>query len=120
MNTTDVILPTLSTYLFQLPLFLVWLAGIILAIMRWQRHPRVSLLVLIALILILIETIINSFLGIWIPLMLSQQGATPGQMGTILAIWRLFASILGAVTWGLVLVAVFGWRDDLIPPTPSR
>jgi hypothetical protein len=108
-----------SSCLTQLPLLLVWLVGIVLAVARWQRHPKVSLLALIALVLALLETILNGFLSVWIPVMLTEQGMTSMQIGTAFAIWRFVASLVGAVIWGLVLAAIFRWRDDLVPPIPG-
>jgi hypothetical protein len=119
MDTNGVIFSTVSSCLPQLPLLLVWLVGIVLAVTRWQRHPKVSLLALIALVLALLETILNGFLSMWIPVMFTEQGMTPAQIGTAFAVWRFIASIMGAVVWGLVLVAIFRWRDDLIPPIPG-
>ena len=42
----------------RLPMFLVVLAGVIFLIVRWKRHPRVSLMTIIALALYLIEFIV--------------------------------------------------------------
>ena len=108
-----------SSCLTQLPVILIWLVGIVLAVTRWQRHPKVSLLALIALVLALLETIVNGFLSVWIPVMLTEQGVSTAQMGTVFGIWRFISSIVGAVIWGLVLAAIFRWRDDLIPPVPG-
>ena len=38
----------------QSPLLLVWLVGLILALATWNRHPMVSLLVLVAMLLVAI------------------------------------------------------------------
>jgi hypothetical protein len=117
----EMLLPTLSTYLIQCPLFLIWLAGIVLAVIRWRKHPRVSLLAVIALVIIFIETIINTSLGMWLPLMLTEQGMNSNQVGTILSVWRCISSLVGLVIWGLLLAAIFGWRDEvLVPPVPEN
>jgi hypothetical protein len=108
-----------SSCLTQLPLLLVWLVGIVLAVTRWQRHPKVSLLALIALVLALLETILNGLLSVWLPMMLTEQGMDSMQIGTVFGVWRFISSIVGAVIWGLVLAAIFRWRDDLIAPVPG-
>ena len=119
METNGIAISAVSSCLPQLPLFLVWLVGIVLAVTRWQRHPKVSMLALIALVLTLLETIISNFLSIWLPIMLTEQGTSATQIGTIFGIWRFIASLVGAVIWGLVLAAIFRWRDELIPPVPG-
>lgn len=120
IDMDEIMVPTLSNYLVQCPLFLAWVAGLVLAVMRWKKHPRVSLLVTIALVIILVEAIINTSLGIWLPWMLTQQGMAYTQIGTILAIWGFISSLVNAGIWVLLLVAIFGWRDELpVPPIPE-
>jgi len=51
----------------QIPSFLVIIVCSILAIARWQRHPRVSLLVLIGLLLLLIHEFVFSFIYAAVP-----------------------------------------------------
>lgn len=41
----------------QIPSFIAIIAGSILAIVRWKRHPRVSLLLLIGLLLLLFHEV---------------------------------------------------------------
>jgi hypothetical protein len=75
----------------------------------------------IALVIIFIETIINTSLGMWLPLMLTEQGMNSNQVGTILSVWRCISSLVGLVIWGLLLAAIFGWRDEvLVPPVPEN
>lgn len=119
VDTNSIAFSAVSSCLPQLPLILVWLVGIVLAVTRWQRHPKVSMLALIALILTLLETIVSNFLSIWLPIMLTEQGTSATQIGTIFGVWRFIASLVGAVIWGLVLAAIFRWRDELIPPVPG-
>jgi hypothetical protein len=42
-------LVTLDAYAAQVPLFLVWLAGIALAVRSWRRQGTISLLTVIAI-----------------------------------------------------------------------
>ncbi len=51
----------------RLPTFLVVLAGVIFSIVRWKRHPRVSLMTMIALALYLIEFIVYATVLYWMP-----------------------------------------------------
>jgi len=52
-----------SSYLFyifagRIPLFLLLLGGIGFALLRWNRHPRVSLLTILGLFLYLFESLL--------------------------------------------------------------
>jgi len=42
----------LTQLLTTLPLLIAWLVGIIIAIVRWKKNPRASLLTLLALIIL--------------------------------------------------------------------
>jgi len=104
------ILPTLINYLVQVPVLLAWLIGLILSIVFWQRHPRVSLLTLIALAVLFVETLIDTYLSLWLPLGLREQGLTLAQTGRIIATKQVLTSLVSAVAWVLVIAAIFGWR----------
>lgn len=110
MNTSDTILPTLVSYLMQLPIFLVWLVGFVLAFVYWGRYPRVSLLTLIGLTIFLIETLANTYLSLWLPIMLSQRGITTAQIGVILTGKGIVTALVDAIGWGLIVAAIFSGR----------
>ena len=111
MEPSDTILPTLFSYLVQFPILLVWLAGFILAIAYWRRHPRASLLTVIALVIFLLESVVNTYLNLWLPLMLSERGIATFQMSQILVVKGIVTSIILAVAWGLLIAAIFGGRQ---------
>ncbi len=108
--------PTIASYLIQLPLFLVWLAGLILAVVFWKRHPRVSLLAVIALAGFLLVTAANIFLNLWLGLGLDRLGLSPAQIGLVYLVRNIVDGLLAAGLWGLVLAAIFAWRKQPQPP----
>lgn len=57
----------LRTLLARSPMYLVVLAGIVISIMRWKRHPKASLLTLIALVFYLIKSFAFTAINYWIP-----------------------------------------------------
>ncbi len=65
---------TLGSLLVQLPLYITWLVGIVLAIVWWKRHPRVSLLTVIGLAAMLLLTILFSIANLWLPLWIENFG----------------------------------------------
>ncbi|MCB0214298.1 MAG: hypothetical protein KDJ52_33475 [Anaerolineae bacterium] len=103
------IIATLTSFASQLPVILVWLAGFIMAIVFWRRHPRVSLLTVIAMVGFFINTLVGTYISLWLPRM-QPQGWSMEQIGMAFAVSGFIRAFISAILWGLLLVAVFGWR----------
>jgi hypothetical protein len=100
----------LPQYLAQVPVYLVWLVGIVLAIVHWRRYPQPSLLTLIALVILFLRGLISTFLNTWLPLALHSQGWSVQGTSTFLLAHHIVSTLVAAVAYGLLLAAVFGWR----------
>ncbi|NOK59037.1 MAG: hypothetical protein GFH27_549349n32 [Chloroflexi bacterium AL-W] len=111
MADTSIIAPLLFNLLTQTPLFLVWGVGLVVAFLRWQRHPRVSLLLVIALIGLGLDAIIGTSLSIWLPIAHMQSGWNVEQLGWMMGSVSVLRVLFGSVLWGLILVAVFSGRQ---------
>src|SRR5436190_23883315 len=61
------LLRLLQDFAEQLPSFLTILGCVIFAVVRWRRNPRVSLVVLIALVILLIESVVFTIVYNWVP-----------------------------------------------------
>ena len=101
-----------SNFVLQLPVIIVWVAAIALAVVRWQRHPTVSLLVMVAALLYGLAAL-GSWIGhrwAFVALFSGWRGA---QVPRYLVSWAvgLGLAVLRASAWGLLFAAVFGWRD---------
>lgn len=107
----EILIATLGQYLPQIPLFLVWLVGIALAVVFWRRHPRVSLLAIIALALFLLGALVGAPVSLWLPMMMQERGLSPSRIGLMLTGVAVAQSLLSAVLWGIVIAAIFGWRN---------
>jgi hypothetical protein len=93
--------------LWQAPLVGVWLSGLILALVRWKRHPRVSALVLIAMVVLLGEAVFGTVAMVMV-------ASVPGNSGarwnwTALMIVRMGLQVVG---FALVLAATFSDRQQ--------
>jgi heme/copper-type cytochrome/quinol oxidase subunit 2 len=101
-------------------LVIIWVIGVVLALSRWRRHPRVSLFALLAFGLMLV----SRFQSVLLPPIMNNYGWTADQMGSIFFIViGLITGLTSAVAWAFVLCAIFGWRDqrqkeNLFPPAP--
>ena len=120
MNTLVTIL---STIVISLPAIIVWVIGIALALSRWRRHPRVSQFALIACAVMIINTVANRSLTIWMPLAMRDYGWTAVQIGSFFSAIGIISSLISATAWTLVICAIFGWRDqrqkeNFFPPAP--
>jgi len=101
----------LQATLTQLPVILVWVAGIIIAINSRQRHPRGSKLTLIAFAFLLIQYLVGIF--IVTPALVGvivEQRLSGEQANSILRIWGFISSVIAIVPWALILTAIFGRR----------
>jgi len=120
MNT---LVTLLTTIMISLPAIIVWVIGIALALSRWRRHPRVSQLALIACAVMIINTVTNRSLTIWMPLAMRDYGWTSVQIGSIFTAIGIITALISATAWTLAICAIFGWRDrrqkeNLFPPAP--
>ena len=111
----SIITPILTNLVMLLPMFLVFLTGIILALARWNRHPLVSMLTCIGFAIICFMLIAVSGLSIWLPRYLARSGEAAPNLGAIFKIIHLTGSILGACGWGFILAAIFMGRSRRLP-----
>jgi hypothetical protein len=98
---------------------LVWLAGIVIALITWKKHPRVSLLAVVALAILLILNLVGSALNMLLPLYLQQSGVGFSQIGIINIARGIVQALVVALAWSLILAAMFGWRKAEAPRTPT-
>ncbi|MGC4113647.1 MAG: hypothetical protein QM765_03080 [Myxococcales bacterium] len=108
-----------SSLLVHGPIYLTMLVGIVLAIVRWDRHPRTSLFAVVSLMGSLLLSVAGTVIGIALPMSLHQRGVSVAQVGIYLAAWSGVLSLLQAGCWGLLLVALFGPRGTPKPASAS-
>jgi hypothetical protein len=105
------IFPVIFSLMMAVPNVLVWLIGIILAVSRWRRHPRVSQISVVAFVIMIVITIISRFLNALLPMAMHDRGWTSDQIGSIFTVVGAITTLTSAVVWALVLWAIFGWRN---------
>jgi hypothetical protein len=79
MNIYSVISMNLLT---QLPVIAVWIIGLILAFIFWRKHPKVSILTLVAILGFLIILIADTYLNFKISTLGSERGFTIAQISS--------------------------------------
>jgi hypothetical protein len=113
-SSNSIVLQLLWTqFLPQLPVYLVWLIGMLLALVRWRRHPVPSLLALVAFTLFLMSAMTATLLHVWVMSEMDLE-LSRAWMFSLIALGR---TAVGTVAWVLLLLALFGWRTSP-PPWP--
>jgi hypothetical protein len=119
------LIPVITSMAMLAPSLIVWLVGIGLALARWRRHPRVSLLSLIAFAVLIVATTTGRFLITWLPLTMQESGWTMAQIGSASVAISAATTMVNTLAWILVLCSIFGWRAGqqqqsfVAPPPPS-
>jgi hypothetical protein len=98
--------------LFQLPVLIVLLGGIVLALVNRQKYPRAAWLAVFGLSILFVRWLLGTVLNGFLPLIL--QGVayrTASGLALITGIIDLVMAILGAVAYGLMIAAIFAGRQ---------
>lgn len=108
METSDKILELLRSILQQLPSLLAILVCILFAILRWKRHPRVSLVVIISLMLLILHSLTFAAIYVWVPEAVMRSGWISIQ--TMLTALGFIYNVALAIPFALLLIAIFMQR----------
>ncbi len=98
---------------FYIPLMIVWLIGLILAIVTWKQHPKASLLALRAFVIFLINILLstaNSLLPLYLH---NNANMSSASISTISMIAGIVIQIISVAAWILIIVAIFSRRKAI-------
>lgn len=112
MEPLQSVVVTLQSLLIQLPILVVWLVIAVIAILRRQRHPKVSLFVVLALVIFLMRLVAGTWLSMWMPMILRDRDMPMGRIGAIMGGSQFALSLVGAAAWGLIAAAIFRGRQE--------
>ena len=102
----------LKSFLQQIPSLLTFLGCIIFVIARWKRYPRVSLMVLLALIAELFQQVLFTVIYNWVPDWLIGTGPYNAvHFRKVFLVLGLISNSVFAVVVLLYLAAVFTNRQ---------
>jgi hypothetical protein len=96
----------ISNITYHIPIYLVWLVGIILACSNRKRHPQASLFTLLAIASMFIFSLISMYVGL-IPIIWRDRGYTLLHISMITGTANILLAILNACSYGLLLAAIF-------------
>ena len=100
------------------PLLLVILAGIVLSIARWKRHPKASLITLIALGFYLFKVFLFTVLNYWIGTLRESMHWSYATLNNLFTVLHVVNDMGFAIVLVLLVAAAFANRQA-IPATNS-
>lgn len=105
----------LSNFLTRLPWIVVAVIGIVIAAVRKSQNPKVSQLIIIALVLDLIMLAFSATVSTLVPYALMRDGGNTRDVGLVMASVSLCSSGVNALALALLLWAALGWREQPKP-----
>jgi chromate transport protein ChrA len=117
MNSSSKLIEILQDLLLQLPSLLTMLGCIVAAIIRRQRHPKISLTVIISLVLLILITFVFAFVYAFVPDMFRRPGNVSATQIVIIVISFIYNS-LWAIALAILLSAIFMQRTT--PASPAE
>jgi len=109
------LLNAFQNLLFSLPMYTAYFTAMIIALVLWKRHPRISLYVLLSNLFSLFLDVISIFIRTWITnqLFLKDSVVTHDNFLTISKIITLTMQTFYLVPFTLLLMAAFSNRKPL-------
>lgn len=94
----------------RLPYILVCVAGLVVALMRWSRHPRTSLLTLLGSAILLVSSLATIVVYDLVSLAINRWEVAMEQASTLFTATSFVAFTVDAIGVGFLLAAVFRKR----------
>jgi hypothetical protein len=117
----ELVLLILGHLLARAPMLLVYLIGIVLALVWWRRYPAVSALTFAAMgLLLLLEILSTTTFAILPSHLVRDRQLRPEQYSWILMLVGVVLGLLRAFLFGLLLIAIFIGRKPKFVPGPME
>ena len=97
----------LTSQIYTIPSFIIYMTGLVLALTRWNRHPKVSMFAAGGFALMLFSLLIYAGL---MYCQLNYRNGAPADFAQILGIVTFAGRGISAIAWIMLLFAVYGWR----------
>ena len=110
MEASTTLFEVLRGLLTQLPSLLAIVACIIAALVRWKRHPKVSLTVVIALVLMALHALVFALVCAIVPEYVAKAWGY-GSMQRVITVISFFYNSLLAIAMAVLLAGVFMKRS---------
>ncbi len=105
----------LMSFVQRSPILLVALGGIVFAIIRWRRHPRVSLLVTVGLVFYIIKLTVFAVLYYWLPTLGASMKMSYRAINSLYDVTTVVSDITFSIVLVILVVAAFYRRSRVAP-----
>jgi hypothetical protein len=112
----ELLMVALGSLVTSIPSVLVDITLLVVAMSRWNRHPRISMLACTSGVLMLVLDVLVRAVFAILPLKLRESGHSTTEMGVIYSVMGGVSGLAHAVAIGLLVAAVFSDRQ----PSPAR
>jgi len=116
----EIITASLAQLLVQSPVWVAYLAGIILAFVFWKRCPTSSLLLLIAIIVMFLTTVAHTISIQYILHKRLEMDWSAESMSARFYVMGIIGNFIHAAAIGLLITAIFINRKEPQPAAPNR
>ena len=86
---------------------------LVVVLTRWKRHPRISLMAALGLILLILHSLVFSVADVWLPQLLIRPGYVSVEI--FYSVFGLATSFALAIAFTVLLIAVFIDRKPAAP-----
>jgi hypothetical protein len=93
------------------PMLLLALAAIVFSVIRWKRHPRVSLMTAIAFVIYIIDAFLISILLYMLPTMITAMRSSPKMIDWLYFFVFFFVDFVSVIMIVLLVSAAFSQRN---------
>jgi hypothetical protein len=93
------------------PMLLLALGGSIFAILRWKRHPRVSLMTVSAMVIYMIDAVVFQIFLYYFPFMIRNVQVSPKAIDWLYFFIFFFQDFVFAIITILLVAAAFSQRN---------
>lgn len=107
LTSNESLIAVIIQNLGLLPFYLVWVVGIIFAVIQRAEHPSRSNLLIAGFALFIVASIAQASFNSLLPVMMMQQDLNASQIGSTLAAAGLLFVAINCCAWVLILIAIF-------------
>ncbi len=102
----------------QFMLVVVWIVGIVFALVRWRQHPRVSLLIACALAVLVGIQILDLSIPFLTSSFVDRLGNGLNSFTFLVMVWGTVRTLFVIAAWIMILIAIFSGRSQA-PEAPK-
>jgi hypothetical protein len=99
-----------SNLLMLIPLYIVWSAGIVLAVRNRKKNPSIFLLTTVAIVVMWLLAITSRVVSFWLFRQQAVNDLPSSTIDTVTTVMNIVLPFLNAGCWCLLLAAIFGRR----------